>query len=150
MTKFSLIFCLGFFLFSNGEDVTLTILPAAPEKYSGKLSQSSHTDTTWYTVMTIPDELYWVGWTKALSILVSGHSGDQTTASWAYHFFAYMRNYNGTVTSGETAETAIVEYDSNYEVRATVSSNDLLIQVRRNGGSDYQIEWAAEARAVMY
>jgi len=133
--------------FAGAEDITLTIVASGPVKYSDRLNQASHTDTTWYTVLTItPPE----GLTLACDILVSGHSEDAATASWAYQLLAYIRHYSGTstVTAGFNTPTVITEYDAAYDCQVVASGGDVLIQVRRNGGSDYDINWAVSVQAA--
>jgi hypothetical protein len=135
--------------FSNGEDVSLAPGFTAPTslKLRDRLDQASHTDTTWYTVLTIPT---FTDRTLALEVLVSGHSDDAATASWGYHFLGYGRNDGGTVTAGFSAVDNLTEYDAAYDTQLVVSGTDLLIQVRRNGGSDYAIEWSATVMAAGY
>jgi hypothetical protein len=136
--------------FTNGEDITLVpafTAPTAAVRLRDRLSQASHTDTTWYTVLTLGP---YADSTFGLNIIVSGHSDDAATASWVYVFPAWVRNDGGTVTGGMGTLDNVNEYDAAYEAQAVASGSSLLIQVRRNGGSDYAIEWAVTAQMASY
>ena len=113
----------------------------------GKLNIPTHVDTTWYTILAINTD---VDQTKAIDIIVSGHSDDAATASWMYQFPAWVRNDGGIVTAGMGTVDNVTEYDGAYDAQAIASSGMLIIQVRRNGGSTHSINWAVTAIIAAY
>ena len=114
---------------------------------SGSTNIPTHTDTTWYTILTIPT----VSDTAlTLDAIVSGHTDDVATAAWSYQMLAYTENDGGTLTVGNNTPTPIIQYDAAYDVQMAVSGTNALIQVRRNGGSDYDIDWAAMVQVASF
>jgi len=112
-------------------------------------SIASHTDTTWYTLyvdasselLGIFNNAMWVA-----NITIGGLTSG-AAQRWAYTIRdVAIVNDGGTTTllSGGTV-TAASESDAAYEAQVVADdANDaLLIQVRRNGGSDYSIRWVA-------
>lgn len=114
---------------------------------SGSVNVPTHTDTVWYTVLTIATI---TDTALALDIIISGHTDDVATAAWAYQVLAYTENDGGTLTAGNNTPTVIAEYDANYDAQVVASGTDALIQVRRNGGVDYDIDWAAMVQVASF
>ena len=114
---------------------------------SGSVNVPTHTDTNWYTVLTIATSS---DTALALDVLVSGHSDDAAIAVWAYHMLAYTENDGGSLSVGNNTPTVITEYDGAYDVQIAVSGTNALVQVRRNGGSDYDIDWAVMAQVASF
>ena len=113
---------------------------------TAKLTQASHTDTTWYTVLEA-DIASGESW--SFDVLVTGYNVG-SGLQWAYSIAGYAMNHGGTTTaSGVINERS--EGDAAYETRVNADDgNDRVqIQVRRNGGSDYSIDWAARMIAAV-
>lgn len=108
---------------------------------------ASHTDTTWYSLFTdgasgqlliASDEAWTV---KVLVIgLTSGAS-----ERWAYELNGMVVNDGGITTVVFGTPVDISESDAAYDVQlvADDGTDALEVQVRRNGGSDYNINWRA-------
>lgn len=118
-----------------------------PSSQSDSLNIPTHTDTTWYTVLTIPTT---TDRNITLDVIVSGHSDDVAAAAWSYQMLAYAENDGGSLTTGNNTPEIIVEYDAAYDVQIATSGTDALIQVRRNGGVDYDIDWAVMAQIAAF
>ena len=63
---------------------------------------------------------------------------------------AYAENDGGTLTTGYNTPTDITEYDALYDVRINTNGTDAEIQVRRNGGTDYDIDWAVAVQIAIF
>ncbi len=114
--------------------------------YEDSLTQASHTDTTWYTVLEA-DIASGESW--SFDVLVTGYNVG-SGLQWAYSIAGYAMNHGGTTTaSGAVNERT--EGDVAYETRVLADdTNDRVqIQVRRNGGSDYSIDWTARMIAAV-
>ena len=135
---------------ANGEDVKCVFNMTSPTKFNFRDRDNipTHIDTVWYTIL--PYMTVNLDETLIVSAIVSGHSDDATTATWAYHIFGWIRDDGGVITSGFNTPTAITEYDSAYDVQLGVTSNQLRVQVRRNGGTNYNIDWSATAHFAVW
>jgi hypothetical protein len=137
--------------FANGEDFQLslgfTALSPERDQSRDRLSQASHVDGTWYTILQIG---VWADQTTIIKALISGHSDDAATASWAYRILGWHRLDGAVGTVGFNTPDDIVEYDSAYDARFVLSGSALRIQIRRSGGSDYAIEWAVSVEVATY
>ena len=115
--------------------------------YEDTLNQASHTDTTWYTVLEIDiatDTAF------ALDVLVAGY--DATNGQqWGYQFYGWAMNDSGTTTVTTGTVNALVEADAAYDARilADDGNDRVQVQVRRNGGVSYDINWAARVRVAI-
>jgi hypothetical protein len=118
---------------------------------------SSHTDTTWYTLFTdgasgllsIPTDTLW-----QFRVMVVGLTSG-APQRWAYTVTGAIVNDGGSTSLvGTPTVTVISESDAAYDCQVVADdANDaLLIQVRRNGGSSYNVRWVAsvELAAVTY
>lgn len=113
---------------------------------------ASHTDTTWYTLftdlssglITIPADGVF-GFTARIVGITSG-----APEVWDYKIEGTIKNDGGTTTLLVTATTSIYEDDIAYDAQAVADdANDaLLIQVRRNGGADKNINWSGYVKLV--
>lgn len=110
------------------------------DDFEDKLTQASHTDTTWYTVLEA-DIASGESW--SFDVLVTGYNVG-SGLQWAYSIAGYAMNHGGTTTASGTVNER-TEGDAAYETRVNADDgNDRVqIQIRRNGGSDYSIDWAA-------
>ena len=108
---------------------------------------ASHTDTTWYSLFTdgasgqlliASDE----AWT--VKVLVIGLTSG-ATERWAYELSGMVVNDGGSTTVVFGTPIDISESDAAYDVQlvADDGTDAIEVQVRRNGGSDYNINWRA-------
>jgi hypothetical protein len=113
---------------------------------------ASHTDTTWYSLFTDgaaeqllvePDQAW------AVKVLVIGLTSG-AAERWAYEINGMVVNDGGTTTVVSGTPDVISESDAAYDVQLVPDdTNDgIEIQVRRNGGSDYDINWRALVMVV--
>lgn len=112
---------------------------------------ATHTDTIWFTLyldgsselLTVPNNGLW-----GVDIRILGLTSG-ATQRWDYSITGVsIINDGGTTTilSAGTV-TANAESDAAYEVQVVADdTNDaLLVQVRRNGGSNFNVQWIAQA-----
>lgn len=136
-------------IFADGEPITITQMhDQVSYATRDRVHRATHVDGTWYAV-----DFVWIGQipdrTMGLDYIITGHSDDAATASWMYQVYCWGRNDGGVITGGFTV-TDITEYDAAYEARGYVSGVSLGVQIRRVGGTDYDIYWAASGRQVAY
>lgn len=113
---------------------------------------ASHTDTTWYSLFTdgtaeqllVEQDQAW-----AVKILIIGLTSG-AAQRWAYEINGMVVNDGGTTTVVSGTPDVISESDAAYNVQLVADdTNDAIeVQVRRNGGSDYDINWRALVIAV--
>ena len=119
---------------------------------------ANHVDQTWYTLyldgssalLTMPVDTLWqframiVGLTEGV-----GQSPSQVQ-KFSYVIEGTIHNNYGTLQLLESSVTTRYEDDASYDAQAVAdSANDaLLLQVRRNGGSDFAIRWVASIETV--
>lgn len=114
---------------------------------------ASHSDTTWYDLtldgssaqLTIPTDTLW-----QFAVMVVGLTSG-AAQRWAYRIEGAIVNDGGSTSLvGSPSVTVISESDANYDCQAVADdTNDALdIQVRRNGGSDYNVRWVASVEVV--
>lgn len=111
---------------------------------------SSHASGTWYDLLingndalTIPEDSVW-----NVRVQVVGMT-QGAAQRWSYELIGQVVNDGGTVSVTFTT-TTIAESDANYDAQlAADTSNDALaVQVRRNGGTDYNVRWVATVTAT--
>lgn len=109
------------------------------------LLQASHTDTTWYSLS--PNFVWSTNFHIVGEIFVVGVTSDVSPRqTWAYRI-EFACDYQSTIHTQTL--TTIYEYDSAYEADISIpSNNNLVVRVRRNGGTDRNIRWAATIRAI--
>ncbi len=120
---------------------------APPLIYEVYRNIPSHTDTTWYSLFTdgasgqllVASDEAWV-----VKILVIGLTSG-ATQRWAYELNGMVVNDGGTTTVVFGTPVNISESDAAYDIQlvADDGTDALEIQVRRNGGVDYDINWRA-------
>jgi hypothetical protein len=143
---------LGMVSWQQDTDVLYLLVDTGPtwvqlNDFVGSLNQASHTDTTWYTILEIDiatDTAF------VLDIMVAGY--DVTNGQqWGYQFYGYAMNDSGTTTATTGTLDNLVEADAAYEARINPDDgNDRVqIQVRRNGGVDYDINWTARVKVAI-
>jgi hypothetical protein len=109
---------------------------------------SSHTDTTWYDLwcdgvsgqLAVAADTLW----QFRALVVGLTSG--AAQRWAYSIVGAIVNDGGSTSLvGTPTVTTLSESDAAYDCQAVADdTNDALdIQVRRNGGSDYNVRWVA-------
>ncbi len=108
---------------------------------------ASHTDTTWYSLFTdgvaeqllLPPDTAWT-----LKVLVVGLTAG-AAERWSYELNGFAVNDGGAMTVVSGTPVDITESDAAYDVQLVADdTNDAVeVQVRRNGGSDYDIKWRA-------
>lgn len=116
---------------------------------------ASHTNTTWYDLylnsidavdglLSIPADTLW-----NFEILLSGLTSG-APQRWCYSITGSIVNDGGTTTLIASTVTVINESDAAYEAQVVADdANDaLLVQVRRNGGSDYDVRWLATLKIL--
>ncbi|MFA5166652.1 MAG: hypothetical protein WC449_05205 [Candidatus Paceibacterota bacterium] len=116
---------------------------------------ASHTNTTWYDLyinsidavdglLSIPSDTLW-----NFEILLSGLTSG-AAQRWCYSITGSIVNDGGTTTLIASTVTTINESDAAYEAQVVADdANDaLLVQVRRNGGSDYDVRWLATLKIL--
>lgn len=108
---------------------------------------AAHTDTTWYSLFTdgaaeqllLPADTAWT-----LKVLVVGLTAG-AAERWSYELNGFAVNDGGAMTVVSGTPVNITESDAAYDVQLVADdTNDAVeVQVRRNGGSDYDIKWRA-------
>jgi hypothetical protein len=108
---------------------------------------ASHTDTTWYSLFTdgasaqllVPTDEAWT-----LKVLVIGLTSG-AAERWSYELNGMVVNDGGSTTVVFGTPVDISESDAAYDVQlvADDGTDAVEVQVRRNGGSDYNIKWRA-------
>jgi len=121
---------------------------AQTSKLVARRNIASHTDTTWYEIyldgtspnlITIPVDTLWT-----FNVLISGIS-QGASDYFSYSIQGAIINDGGTTTTLASVTTTIAETDVNYDAQASFddATDSLVIQVRRNGGSDKALRWIA-------
>ncbi len=111
-----------------------------------------HTDTIWFSLFTdgvaaqllVEQDQAW-----SVKILVIGLTSG-AAERWAYEINGMVVNDGGTTTVVSGTPDVISESDVNYDVQLVADdTNDAIeVQVRRNGGSDFDINWRAVVMVV--
>ena len=138
--------------FGSGEDIRFVFLMTYPTPDSSRerINIATHADGTWYDI-TGSGFYAETDMTILISAIIVGHSDDATGATWAYRVFNWLRDDGGVRTSGTSSVTVITEYDSAYDVRLYNTGGAVTrAQVRRSGGTDYDIDWSVTARYAMW
>ncbi len=119
----------------------------APLVYEVFRNIAVHTDTTWFSLFTdgasgqllIASNEAWT--VKVLVIGLTSGAAER----WAYELNGMVVNDGGTTTVVSGTPTNISESDAAYDVQLVADdTNDAIeVQVRRSGGSDFDINWRA-------
>lgn len=114
----------------------------------------THADTTWFELFidgTADRFLIGADHAYTVRVLVTGVTSG-VAETWHFEMTGMVKNAGGTTTIVEATNVVIYDGDDTaYEVRllADDTNDALLVQVRRNGGSNFSIRWHAAVTASM-
>lgn len=112
---------------------------------------SNHVDTTWYSLyvddiseqLAVPSH---EAWTVAVDVV--GKTSAAFAQNWSFYTRGGAANQDGTTAGTFQSATTLVATDAGYEMQviADDTADSIEIQVRRNGGVNWDVEWVATAK----
>ena len=137
----------------RASDTSPTWVSLDPNTHFLYRSITNHTDGPWYSLyiddfsekLPVPADTAW-----QVVVNIVGKTSPTFAQHWMYWGLGGVVNHSGTVTADFTAYGggigAVWESDSGYEAQviADDANNALDVQIRRNGGVNWYIDWKAK------